>query len=102
MRLVSSGPEARDLEQRAREAVERWLEEELRATGLPPERTSVAVGTGVAGLEILAAAARLGCDLVVIGSRGTGGARPFGLGSVASAVVRKGSGPVLVVPPPRP
>lgn len=101
MRLVSSGPEAAKLEQRARAAAESWLEEELRATGLPADRTGAVVATGVAGVEILAAAARLGCDLVVLGCRGAGGSRTFGLGSVASAVVRKGTGPVLVVPPPR-
>jgi nucleotide-binding universal stress UspA family protein len=101
MRLVSSEPAARDLEQRAHTSVADWLQEELRATRLPPAQTSVEVTSGVPGLEILATAARLGCDLVVLGCRGSGGARTFSLGSVASAVVRKGAGPILVVPPAR-
>lgn len=101
MRLVSSVSSARELEQSARAATRTWLEDEARSAGAPEEQTSVEVGTGSPGIEILAAAARLGSDLIVIGSRGAGGARAFGLGSVSSAVVRKGTGPVLLVPPAR-
>lgn len=100
MRRVSSEVAAVELEQRCRAETERWLEEELAATGLPAEQTSTVVETGVPALEILAAAARLGSELVVIGGRGSGAGRLLGLGSVASAVVWQGTGPVLVVPPP--
>lgn len=102
MRRVSSVSAARELEENARSATRSWLEDQARAADAPEESTSVEVGTGTPGLEIFAAAARLGSDLIVIGSRGSGAARALGLGSVSSAVVRKGTGPVLLVPPARP
>lgn len=102
IRWVSSEPAARELQGRLRTGVEGWLNGVAAETGLPGERIEALVEQGVPALQILASAARLGCDLIVMGSRGSGGAKVLGLGTVASAVVRHGAVPVLVVPPPRP
>lgn len=102
IRWVSSEPAARELEGRVRAGVAEWLDGVVVETGLPRERVAALAQEGRPTLEILAAAARLECDLIVMGSRGAGGARLPGLGTVASAVVRRGAAPVLVVPPPGP
>lgn len=102
IRWVSSDSAARELGERLRAGVQGWLEEAVAATGLPAERVTAVVAEGVPALEILASAARLEADLVVMGSRGSGGAANLGLGTVASHVARHGAVPVLVVPPTRP
>lgn len=55
------------------------------------------VRIGDAGEEIVAAAADLSADLVVIGTHGRGGLKHLLLGSVAEQVVRKAPCPVLTV-----
>lgn len=49
--------------------------------------------------ELLEAAAEWEADLLVVGTRGRGGAARMLLGSVADKVIRGSRGPVLVVPP---
>jgi len=49
--------------------------------------------------ELLDAAGEWEADLLVVGTRGRGGAARMLLGSVADKVIRGSSGPVLVVPP---
>jgi nucleotide-binding universal stress UspA family protein len=102
LRRVSSGPAAAELDHRLRSSVERWLGRLATETELPPERITHLVENGVPELQILASAARLDCDLIVMGSRGSGGATSWGSGACASAVVHHTAVPVLVVPPPRP
>jgi nucleotide-binding universal stress UspA family protein len=101
IRWVSSESASRELEGRVRAGVAEWLEGVAAEIGLPGDRVAALVEEGRPALEILASAARLECDLIVMGSRGSGGARIPGLGTVASAVVRHGAVPVLVVPSPR-
>jgi universal stress protein A len=50
--------------------------------------------------EIIAAAARMDADMIVMGSRGMGRLGSAILGSVASAVLRSAPCPVLVVREP--
>ena len=50
--------------------------------------------------EILAATTSLGCDLVVLGTRGHRGVERFVLGSVSERVARECPVPVLVIPLP--
>ena len=66
----------------------------LRAVGLQAE---AAVRTGDAAAEIIAAAAEVGADLVVIGSRGRTGLASVVLGSVARNVLHGSTASVLVV-----
>lgn len=47
--------------------------------------------------ELIAKAAELQCDLIIIGSRGIGGLKKLFLGSVSSHVVNHASIPVLVI-----
>jgi nucleotide-binding universal stress UspA family protein len=58
------------------------------------------VPEGIAEHDILAAAARLGAELVVVGSRGRTGLARVALGSVAETVTRRASCSVLVVRSP--
>ena len=102
VRRVSSESVVRTLEESLRSGVETWLTEVAEGVPLPRERVETVVEMGVPELQILAAAARLRGDLIVMGSRGSGGGRAVGLGGLARAVVRHGTGPVLVVPTQRP
>lgn len=52
---------------------------------------------GAPAPEIVRAAARLGADLIVVGSRGRKSAGPVVLGSVSHAVIHQAQGSVLVV-----
>ncbi|MDA0365263.1 MAG: universal stress protein [Chloroflexi bacterium] len=72
--------------------------QQLREDGIPTVTTEVIEGS--AGDEITAAAARLGCDLVVMATHGRSGIRRAILGSVADHVVRHTPGiAVLLVHP---
>jgi nucleotide-binding universal stress UspA family protein len=54
---------------------------------------------GDAAKEIVAYAGEAGCDLIVVGTHGRTGVKRALLGSVAEAVVRTASCPVLIVRP---
>jgi nucleotide-binding universal stress UspA family protein len=56
------------------------------------------VAIGPAADTIVAEAARLGADLIVVGQRGLGAAERLFLGSVSEHVMRESDRPVLVVP----
>lgn len=79
----------------SREAAHEWLEDRAREVGLPPETTSVRVTIGDPVHEILAAVAREGAELVIMGSHGAGALA----GGVSRAVLRRGRDPVLTVGP---
>jgi nucleotide-binding universal stress UspA family protein len=55
---------------------------------------------GSIGHTLLALAAELDADAIVVGSRGLGGVKSFLLGSVSHAVVQHADRAVLVVPSP--
>ena len=57
---------------------------------------------GHAAAEILRMAEKVKCDLIVLGSHGKTGVRRLVTGSVAEAVMRRASCPVLVVKQPHP
>jgi universal stress protein E len=75
---------------------DRWMQS-LLDTGLDSDRVDSEVLFGEAGQEIVAAAERLGSELIVMGSRGAGSLGKRVLGSVASEVLRAAACPVLVV-----
>jgi nucleotide-binding universal stress UspA family protein len=70
----------------------------LRAHG---RRAEAAMRTGDAAAEIIAAAAEVAADVVVIGSRGRTGIARAVLGSVARNVLHGSTASVLVVHEPR-
>jgi nucleotide-binding universal stress UspA family protein len=97
-----AGSAASGMHRRVREdAVERaseWLDRTVEEEGLDPASLETSVGYGRPQLEIVAAADRLGADLIVMGSRGRGRAGAAILGSVARGVLEISGCPVLVVP----
>jgi nucleotide-binding universal stress UspA family protein len=75
------------------------VEGQLRAfyRAEPPVAVDFVVKDGNAADEILAAADEVDADLIVMGTRGRGGLDRLICGSVAEAVIRRSSRPVLVV-----
>ena len=67
----------------------------------PPIPATLLTVAGKPAQEILKAAARHDCDLVVMGYRGAGRASRLLFGSTTEGVVRTSSIPVLAVPPAR-
>lgn len=61
--------------------------------------TEVGISTGSVVRQILARAADVQADLMVLGTHGRGGFDRFALGSVAEKVLRKASCAVMTVPP---
>lgn len=82
-------------------ALDAKVEEHLRARAAtlarPGLHLDIEVVEGSAADGILAAAQRLGADLIVIGTHGRRGIAHLVLGSVAEAVVRRATCPVLAV-----
>ena len=66
-------------------------------SGPHPEVTVEAV-SGIPAEAMLKAAATAGADLIVLGSRGTGGFARLTIGSVSDQVVRHAVCPVVIVP----
>jgi hypothetical protein len=60
---------------------------------------SICLGDGEAAEEILAAARLQACDLIVMGTHGRSGFSRLLMGSVAEAVVRGASCPVMTIKP---
>jgi nucleotide-binding universal stress UspA family protein len=80
---------------------ERYLKTLPRRINLP-ERTRTEVVTAAdTGAAILRVAEAEGSDVIVVGTRGHGGAARLILGSVADKVIRGSRVPVLICPSPR-
>lgn len=95
--MVSGIAASRQMELRCREQGEAWLRSRLTGHAGPLEHAELLVSVGSAGFQILAAQARLGIDLTVMGSRGESALARGMLGSVASKVLRGAACPALVV-----
>ena len=74
----------------------RWLRELWHNTGRR-DRLEVEIPHGVPATEILAAAERIGAELIVIGRYGIGRVVPAVLGSVVGSIAHGATCPVLVV-----
>ncbi len=97
--LLSGDEAARGIEPAQRRQARAWLEDEVRSAGLPPEGVGIEIDEGDPAREILSREEEGAPDLVVMGSRGAGTVGRVLLGSVAGALIREGSRPVLVVRP---
>ena len=71
------------------------------AAGLPSELRALPVLERGDPDEKLLGAAKMGVDLLVLGSRGHGPMKRLVLGSVSSRVIRESPAPVMIVPRPR-
>ena len=99
---VTSGtpaPTIPALESGHREDADRWARR-LVEGGLDRATSTSEIAFGDPAPEILAAAHRIGADLILVGRHGAGGARPAVLGSVTAEVLRGATCPVLVVMEP--
>jgi nucleotide-binding universal stress UspA family protein len=89
------------LQRKTRAAVQRQLVRlETQVKG-PNCRTRTVLTEGVPFYEILHAAKRLRCDLIILAMHGRTGLAHAIMGSVAENVIRRASCPVLTVRPPR-
>jgi len=96
---IASGtpqPEVPGIEDLSREDAGRFVQA-LVANGFDAARTHAEVAYGDPAQEILAAAARRGADLIIMGRHGAGRGNRGGLGSVTAHVLRGAQCPVLVV-----
>lgn len=95
---VVARPGDHDLTELARKSALAETEEALDEVRDVPRPASVAVQAvlGVPAEELLRAA--VDADMIVVGSRGSGGRKKILLGSVSSHVVHHGHRPVVIVP----
>jgi len=98
--MLVAGAEAAGYSESLRDQVEEALQETLgrMPAAASPLLPAIDIVTGVPATEILAAAERAGADLVVMGTRGLGGASRLMFGSTTERVVRAAHVPVLAVP----
>ena len=82
-----------------RHDADRWVEG-LIGPGASADRVASEIAFGEAGEEILAAAERHDCDLIVVGGHSAGVLTRLVVGGVAADVLRGAECPVLVVKPP--
>jgi nucleotide-binding universal stress UspA family protein len=100
---VSAVPpaEAAELEQRAAGEAREWLTERVRRSTAASVLRPTVVSGGLGPVQaIVEEAARRDGSMIVIGSRGSGGADRLVFGSVAEAVLREATCPVLIVVEP--
>ena len=77
----------------------RRLRDRIRGTGVS---THTVLAQGYAPDQIVRAAQRLRCDLIVLATHGRTGLTRMLLGSVAEALIRRAPCPVLALRPPQP
>lgn len=90
-------PEDPDLAGHARKAAQEQVDEAVaRSGGSRPESVTVRVVSGTPAEELFSAAGD--ADMIVVGSRGTGGFARLPLGSVASHLAHYAHCPVVIIP----
>jgi universal stress protein A len=82
-----------------RAQLQRLVEQATRARGVTRKATTIEVTVGRAHEEILRAADRFKCDLIVMGSHGLTGVSRVMFGSTTHRVLRESSLPILATPP---
>jgi nucleotide-binding universal stress UspA family protein len=94
---VSGMAASLDLELEQLEQTQEWLDRQVHAAGFGPGEAVTRIVAGEPASALVAAQRGGRFDLVIMGSRGAGGAARMLLGSVANGVLRGASCPVLVV-----
>ena len=82
-----------------RTQLKRFVAQATRGYGITAKATTVEVTVGKPHEEILLAAGRFKCDLIVMGSHGLTGVSRVMFGSTTHRVLRESSLPVLATPP---
>ena len=91
-------PEDHAVAEHARRAVQLDVEKALDSLGESrPESVTVQALSGTPAHELLTAAQ--GADMIVVGSRGTGGFARLLMGSVSTQVSHHAHCPVVIIPP---
>lgn len=96
--LLAIAADAGLLEQQAEASAEARLTAEARALEQAGVKASAWLGEGDVAATLLARAAEIGADLIVMGGRPRGAVARLVLGSGADRVIRRADRPVLVVP----
>jgi nucleotide-binding universal stress UspA family protein len=89
-------PEGKLDEEQARQEVQAVVDKAVSSLAGPPPQVTVKVTPGSPATELLEAAQA--ADMVVVGSRGSGGFSRLLLGSVSTQVAHHASCPVVVIP----
>jgi len=93
------GPDFSTLDPASRDEANQWMQR-LTSSGFDGVNAHMEIAYGEPAQQILATAARLGSDLIVMGREGSGAAREAALGSVVHDVLRGTRCPVLMVATP--
>jgi nucleotide-binding universal stress UspA family protein len=94
-RLRVAGREPEDTEA----AIQKWMEDQFQSVDGTGVCVQLIARTGAPARGIVACAAQLPADLIILGTHGAGGFERLVLGSVAEKVLRTAPCPVLTVPP---
>jgi nucleotide-binding universal stress UspA family protein len=92
-------PEGKFEQEQARQATQGLVEKVASERGETLPDVTVLVSSGAVAEELISASHD--ADLLVVGSRGSGGFARLALGSVSSQVVHHADCPVVVIPEPR-
>ncbi|MDP3538925.1 MAG: universal stress protein [Azonexus sp.] len=97
---VQSAPLPWQTQDKIQEAIEAHISLESHTALLHDEQVSfkVHVRQGAAGETLVAIAEELGCDHIIMGSRGLGGLSGIALGSVTQKILHLANVPVTCVP----
>ena len=95
---VGAAANADGAEESLRAAAAQWLVTSLETAGARRGRCDALVGLGDPGAEILAAAERVGADLILVGRSGQNAVSVGAVGSTTRLVLRAAACSVLVVP----
>lgn len=96
---LHSYPEGSFDPERARTAVQDFVDKVASETGEAPPEITISVLEGDAAEELVRASQD--AEMLVVGSRGSGGFTRLLLGSVSSQVAQHASCPVVLIPGPR-
>ena len=97
---ANTRPDAAAILASANTALRRFVSTALARSAPLPDTTLLTIA-GKPAQEIVNAAERRDCDLIVMGYRGTGRTARLLFGSTTEGVVRTAPVPVVAVPPPR-
>ena len=89
----------RTLIDKGRKVLRRFVEKTIAPYGVRLDDVTLDIAVGRPHDEIAWTAERLGCDLIVMGAHGRGGANRMMLGSTTHRMLRRSPLPVLATPP---